>query len=91
MYLSVHPFQADQTHRAHQVIAASRRGHSSPSFSKHGYRKFEVLASTAVQRLTILIVDVSNPNEHFPQLAARLPHLEALHILVLVQQYNLVR
>ncbi|KAF8258501.1 hypothetical protein EI94DRAFT_1754513 [Lactarius quietus] len=51
----------------------------------------EVLARTSipVRRLTILIVDASAPNELFPQLAARLPHLEALHIVALVQQYNL--
>jgi hypothetical protein len=30
------------------------------------------------------------PSEFFPQLAAHLPHLEALHIVALVQQYNLV-
>lgn len=78
--LSGHPFQTDQIFRVPQVIAASRRGHFSVSFSKHGYCAFEVLASTAVQRLIIPIVDVSKPNEHFPQLATRLPHLEALHI-----------
>ena len=62
-------------------------------FSEHGYRALEVLAqtSTPVRRLTILIVDASAPNELFPQLAAHLPHLEALHIVALVQQYNLVR
>ncbi|KAI9455668.1 hypothetical protein BJY52DRAFT_1279064, partial [Lactarius psammicola] len=36
--------------------------------------------STPVRRLTILIVDALAPNELFPQLTARLPHLEALHI-----------
>jgi hypothetical protein len=62
-------------------------------FSEHGYRALEVLAqtSTPVRRLTILIVDASAPTELFPQLAARLPHLEALHIVALVQEYNLVR
>jgi hypothetical protein len=61
-------------------------------FSEHGYRAFEVLAktSTPVRRLTILIVDASAPSELFPQLAARLPHLESLHIVALVQQYSLV-
>jgi len=61
-------------------------------FSEHGYRALEVLAqtSTPVRRLTILIIDASAPNELFPQLAAHLPHLEALHIVALVQQYNLV-
>ena len=55
-------------------------------------RALEALArtSTPVWRLTILIVDGSAPNELFPQLTARLPHLEALHIVALVQQYNLV-
>ena len=62
-------------------------------FSEHGYRALRVLAqtSTPVRRLTILIVDASAPNELFPQLAAHLPHLEALHIVALVQQYDLVR
>ena len=61
-------------------------------FSEHGYRALEVLArtSTPVRRLTILIVDASAPNGLFPQLATHLPHLEALHIIALVQQYNLV-
>ena len=61
-------------------------------FSEHGYRALQVLAqtSTPVRRLTILIVDASAPNELFPQLAKHLPHLEALHIVALVQQYNLV-
>ncbi|KAI0247345.1 hypothetical protein BJV78DRAFT_945249 [Lactifluus subvellereus] len=60
-------------------------------FSEHGYRALEVLArtSTPVRRLTILIFDALAPNELLPQLAARLPHLEALHIVALVQQYNL--
>ena len=62
-------------------------------FPEHGYRALQVLAqtSTPVPRLTILIVDASAPNELFPQLATHLPHLEALHIVPLVQQYNLVR
>jgi hypothetical protein len=61
-------------------------------FSEHGYHALRVLAqtSTPVRRLTILIVDTSAPNELFPQLAAHLPHLEALHIVALVQQYDLV-
>jgi hypothetical protein len=68
------------------------QGISLSLFSEHGYRALEVLArtSTPVRRLTILIVDASAPSELFPQLAARLPHLEALHIVALVQQYNLV-
>ncbi|KAI0300673.1 hypothetical protein B0F90DRAFT_397693 [Multifurca ochricompacta] len=67
------------------------QGISLSLFSEHGYRALEVLArtSTPVRRLTILIVDASAPNELFPQLAARLPHLEALHIVALVQQYSL--
>jgi hypothetical protein len=62
-------------------------------FSEHGYRALEVLArtSTPVRRLTILIVDALAPNELLPQLATRLPHLEALHMVALVQQYDLVR
>ena len=69
------------------------QGISLSLFSEHGYRALEVLArtSTPVRRLTILIVDASAPNELFPQLAARLPHLEALHIVALVQNYDLVR
>jgi hypothetical protein len=69
------------------------QGVSLSLFSEHGYRALEVLArtSTPVRRLTILIVDDSAPSELFPQLAARLPHLEALHIVALVQHYNLVR
>ena len=61
-------------------------------FSEHGYRALEVLTqtSTPVRRLTILIVDALDPNEFFPQLAARLPQLEALHIVALVQHYSLV-
>ena len=77
-----------------QVIATRPvQGISLSLFSEHGYRALEVLArtSTPVRRLTILIVDASAPNELFPQLAARLPHLEALHIVALVQRYNLVR
>jgi hypothetical protein len=77
-----------------QVIATRPvQGISLSLFSEHGYRALEVLArtSTPVRRLTILIVDASAPSELFPQLAARLPHLEALHIVALVQQYNLVR
>jgi hypothetical protein len=68
------------------------QGISLTLFSEHGYRALEVLAqtSTPVRRLTILIVDASAPTELFPQLAARLPHLEALHIVALVQNYNLV-
>lgn len=79
---------------AAQVIATRPvQGISLSLFSEHGYRALEVLArtSTPVRRLTILIVDASAPSELFPQLAARLPHLEALHIVALVQQYNLVR
>jgi len=75
-----------------QVIATRPvQGISLSLFSEHGYRALEVLArtSTPVRRLTILIVDASAPSELFPQLAARLPHLEALHIVALVQQYNL--
>jgi len=76
-------------------VVATRpvQGISLSLFSEHGYRALEVLArtSTPVRRLTILIVDASAPNELFPQLAARLPHLEALHIVALVQHYNLVR
>ena len=77
-----------------QVIATRPvQGISLSLFSEHGYRALEVLArtSTPVRRLTILIVDASAPNELVPQLAARLPHLEALHIVALVQRYNLVR
>lgn len=76
-----------------QVIATRPvQGISLSLFSEHGYRALEVLArtSTPVRRLTILIVDASAPNELFPQLAVRLPHLEALHIVALVQHYNLV-
>ena len=76
-----------------QVIATRPvQGISLSLFSEHGYRALEVLAqtSTPVRRLTILIVDASAPTELFPQLAARLPHLEALHIIALVQNYNLV-
>ncbi|KAF8495925.1 hypothetical protein F5888DRAFT_509673 [Russula emetica] len=75
-----------------EVIATRPvQGISLSLFSEHGYRALEVLArtSTPVRRLTILIVDASAPSELFPQLAARLPHLEALHIVALVQQYNL--
>jgi len=78
---------------AAQVIATRPvQGISLSLFSEHGYRALEVLArtSTPVRRLTILIVDASAPSELFPQLAARLPHLEALHIVALVQQYSLV-
>ena len=64
------------------------------SFSEHGYRALEVLTqtSTPIRRLTILIliVDVSAPTELFPQLATRLPYLQALHIVALMQKYNLV-
>jgi hypothetical protein len=69
------------------------QGISLSLFSEHGYRALEVLArtSTPVRRLTILIVDASAPSELFPQLAARLPHLEALHVVALVQKYDLVR
>ena len=77
-----------------QVIATRPvQGISLTLFSEHGYHALEVLTrtSTPVRRLTILIVDASAPNELFPQLAARLPHLEALHIVALVQHYNLVR
>jgi hypothetical protein len=44
-----------------------------------------------VRRLTILIVDASVPNGLFPQFAARLPRFEALHIVALVQHYNIIR
>ena len=68
------------------------QGISHTLFSEHGYRSLEVLAqtSTPVRSLTILIVDASAPTELFRQLAARLPHFEALHIVALVQNYNLV-
>jgi len=61
-------------------------------FFERGHRALEVLTqnSTPVQHLTILI-DLSTPNEIFPRLTARLPHLEAPQIVALVQQYNLVR
>ena len=78
---------------AAQVIATRPvQGISLSLFSEHGYRALEVLArtSTPVRRLTILIVDASAPSELFPELAARLPHLEALHIVALVQHYSLV-
>jgi len=77
-----------------QVIATRPvQGISLTLFSEHGYRALEVLARTSmpVRRLTILIIDASAPNELFPQLAALLPHLEALHIVALVQHYDLVR
>jgi hypothetical protein len=77
-----------------QVIAARPvEGISLSLFSEHGYRALEVLArtSTPVRRLTIFIVNASAPHELFPQLAALLPHLEALHIVALVHKYNLVR
>jgi len=63
-----------------------------PLFSEHEYRELEALGQSwiPIQRLIILIVDVSTPNEHSPQLSAHLPHLEALHIVPLVQKYNLV-
>ena len=69
------------------------QGISLTLFSEHGYRALEVLARTSmpVRRLTILIVAGSAPDELFPELSARLPHLEALHIVALVQHYNLVR
>jgi hypothetical protein len=69
------------------------QGISLSLFSEHGYRALEVLArtSTPVRRLTILIVNASAPSELFPQLAARLPHLEALHVVALVRKYDLVR
>jgi hypothetical protein len=96
----VHPESASRTvvypvklTAAAQVIATRPvQGISLSLFSEHGYRALEVLArtSTPVRRLTILIVDASAPSELFPQLAARLPHLEALHIVALVQQYSLV-
>src|SRR6266702_3279125 len=76
-----------------QVIATRLvQGFSLSLFSEHGYRALEALArtSTPVRRFTILIVDASAPNELFPQLAARLPQLEAPHIVALVQHYNLV-
>jgi hypothetical protein len=76
-----------------QVIAMRPvQGISLSWSSDHGYRAFEVLSktSTPVRRLIILIRDGSAPNELFPQLAARLPHLEALHIIALVQYYSLV-
>ncbi|KAI9455670.1 hypothetical protein BJY52DRAFT_1279067, partial [Lactarius psammicola] len=66
-----------------EVIATRPvQGISLTLFSEHGYHALEVLTRTSmpVRRLTILIVDASAPNELFPQLAARLPHLEALHI-----------
>ncbi|KAI0065176.1 hypothetical protein BV25DRAFT_1822292 [Artomyces pyxidatus] len=48
------------------------------------------LSSTPIKRLTILIIDASAPaTELFPQLAATLPQLEALHIVALVQTYDL--
>ena len=91
----VHPvFCPVRSTAAAQVVATRPvQGISLSLFSEHGYRALEALArtSTPVRRLTILIVDASAPSELFPQLAARLPHLEALHIVALVQQYNLVR
>jgi hypothetical protein len=91
----VHPvFCPVRSTAAAQVVATRPvQGISLSLFSEHGYRALEALArtSTPVRRLTILILDASAPSELFPQLAARLPHLEALHIVALVQQYNLVR
>ncbi|KAH9036527.1 hypothetical protein EDB85DRAFT_2143111 [Lactarius pseudohatsudake] len=45
---------------------------------------------TQVRRLAILIDDTSTPNTLFLQLAAGLSHLEALHIVAIVQPYDLV-
>jgi hypothetical protein len=69
------------------------QGISLSLFSEHGYRALEVMArtSTPVRRRTIHIVGTSAPSELFPQLAAHLPHLEVLHVVALVQKYDLVR
>ena len=68
------------------------QGISLSLFSEHGYRALEVLAqtSTPVQRLTIFIIDASALRELLPQLTTCLPHLEALHVVALVQKYSLV-
>ncbi|KAF8260914.1 hypothetical protein EI94DRAFT_1609225, partial [Lactarius quietus] len=73
------------------IAARPVQGISLSLFSEHGYRALAVLACTSIpfRHLTILIVDASALNELFPQLATRLPHLEVLHIVALVQQYYL--
>ncbi|KAF8258498.1 hypothetical protein EI94DRAFT_1815209 [Lactarius quietus] len=57
-------------------------------FSEYGYRALEVLLRTSIpaQCLVTLIVNATVPNKLFQ--SSRLSHLEALHIVALVQQYK---
>jgi hypothetical protein len=88
----LHQIGADANGVSQVIATRPVQGISLSWSSDHGYRALEVLAktSTPVRRLIILIRDASPPKELFPQLAARLPHLEALHIIALVQYYSLV-
>ncbi|KAI0298212.1 hypothetical protein BC826DRAFT_119904 [Russula brevipes] len=84
-FRSIH---VDQDTLGEVIATRPVQGISLSLFSEHGYRALEVLArtSTHVRRLTILIVDASAPSQLFPQFAA---HLEALHVVALVQKYDL--
>ncbi|EGN97428.1 hypothetical protein SERLA73DRAFT_169762 [Serpula lacrymans var. lacrymans S7.3] len=48
-----------------------------------------LLSTSTIRRLTIMSFDTDKPNILLPEVAARLPELEALHIVVLMAQYTL--
>lgn len=48
-------------------------------------------SSLPVKRLSIMFFDSPVPGELMPEITRRLPELEALHIVVLTAQYNMVR
>ena len=49
------------------------------------------LSALPVKRLSIMFFDSPVPRELMPEIAKRLPDLEALHIVVLATQFNVVR
>lgn len=62
-------------------------------FSEDGFAPLDTLSLSQkqIKRLTIMSLDNTSPEVLLPEVAARLPKLEALHIVVLMAQYSHVR
>ncbi|OBZ72822.1 hypothetical protein A0H81_07048 [Grifola frondosa] len=60
-------------------------------FMEDGYKPLDtlMLSSRPIKRLTIMSLDNTPPNVLLPEVARRLPELEALHIVVLMAQYDI--
>ncbi len=62
-------------------------------FSDDGFAPLDtlILSQKTIKRLTIMSLDNTPPDVLLPEVAARLPKLEALHIVILMAQYSHVR